>query len=72
MASIFQRAKRKIWWIKYYANSRQVNYSLRTTDARVAKRIKREIEGEQAKGPDFQLRVCFETKKPPNCLRSTI
>lgn len=32
------------------ANGRQVYYSLRTNDARVAKRIKRQIEGEEAKG----------------------
>jgi hypothetical protein len=46
MASIFRRGKSQIWWIKYYANGRQVYYSLRTKDARVAKRIK----GEEAKG----------------------
>jgi hypothetical protein len=50
MASIFQRGKGRTWWIKYYANGRQVYYSLGTKDARVAKRIKRQIEGEEAKG----------------------
>ena len=50
MASIFQRGKKKRWWVKYYANGRQVYYSLKTTNARVALRIKREIEGEEAKG----------------------
>jgi len=50
MASIFRRGKSKNWWIKYYANGRQVYYSLRTNDIRVAKRIKRQIEGEEAKG----------------------
>ena len=50
MASIFRRGKSQIWWIKYYANGRQVYYSLRTKDARVAKRIKRQIKGEEAKG----------------------
>jgi len=53
MASIFRRGKSKIWWIKYYANGRQVYYSLRTNDARVAKQIKRQIEGEKAKGALF-------------------
>jgi integrase len=50
MASIFQRGKRRTWWIKYYVNGRQVYYSLGTRDARVAKRVKRQIEGEEAKG----------------------
>jgi integrase len=50
MASIFQRKKGGAWWIKYYANGRQVYYSLGTKDARVAKRVKRQIEGEEAKG----------------------
>ncbi|MBM4045056.1 MAG: hypothetical protein FJ279_08080 [Planctomycetes bacterium] len=50
MASIFQRGKRGIWWIKYYVNGRQVYHSLGTIDPRVARRIKRQIEGEEAKG----------------------
>ncbi len=50
MASIFQRKKGGAWWIKYYVNGRQVYYSLGTKDARVAKRVKRQIEGEEAKG----------------------
>ena len=50
MASIFQRGKGKNWWIKYYANGRQVYYSLGTKNERVAKKIKRQIEGEEAKG----------------------
>ena len=50
MASIFQRGKRGTWWIKYYVNGRQVYHSLGTTSARVARRVKREIEGEEAKG----------------------
>ncbi len=50
MASIFKRGKKGTWWIKYYANGRQVYYSLKTTNDRVAKRVKREIEGEEAKG----------------------
>jgi hypothetical protein len=50
MASIFQRRKGGSWWIKYYANGRQVYYSLGTKDTRVAKRVKRQIEGEEAKG----------------------
>ena len=50
MASIFQRGKNRNWWIKYYVNGRQVYYSLNTRDARVAKKIKRQIEGEEAKG----------------------
>lgn len=50
MASIFRRGKGQTWWIKYYANGRQVYYSLGTKDARVAKRVKRQIEGEEAKG----------------------
>jgi len=50
MASIFQRRKGGCWWIKYYVNGRQVYHSLGTRDARVAKRVKRQIEGEEAKG----------------------
>jgi integrase/recombinase XerD len=50
MASIFQRKKGGTWWIKYYVNGRQVYYSLGTKDARVAKQVKRQIEGEEAKG----------------------
>jgi integrase len=50
MASIFQRKKGGTWWIKYYANGRQVYYSLGTKEVRVAKRVKRQIEGEEAKG----------------------
>ncbi|MBN2456543.1 MAG: hypothetical protein JXB29_08445 [Sedimentisphaerales bacterium] len=50
MASIFQRGKGRIWWIKYYVNGRQVYYSLGTKDGRVVKRTKRQIEGEEAKG----------------------
>ncbi|MCX5635018.1 MAG: hypothetical protein NTW55_04140 [Planctomycetota bacterium] len=50
MASIFQRGKGRIWWIKYYVNGRQVYYSLGTKNERAAKRIKRQIEGEDAKG----------------------
>ena len=50
MASIFQRGKQGIWWIKYYVNGRQVYHSLRTTSVRAAKQIKRQVEGDKAKG----------------------
>jgi len=50
MASIFRRGKQGIWCIKYYVNGRQAYYSLNTTDARIAKKMKRQIEGEEAKG----------------------
>ena len=50
MASIFQRGKRGIWWIKYYAQGRQVYHTLGTTNARVAGRIRKQIEGEEASG----------------------
>ncbi|MFH1749024.1 MAG: tyrosine-type recombinase/integrase [Planctomycetota bacterium] len=50
MASIFQRGKKGTWWIKYYVASHQVYHTLNTTNARVAQRIKRQIEGEEAKG----------------------
>jgi integrase len=50
MASIFRRGKQGIWCIKYYVNGRQVYHSLNTTDARVAKKMKRQVEGEEAKG----------------------
>ena len=50
MASIFQRGKQGIWWIKYYVNGRQVYHSLRTTSVRVAKQVKRQVEGDKAKG----------------------
>lgn len=50
MASIFQRGKKGTWWIKYYVAGHQVYHTLNTTNARVAQRIKRQIEGEEAKG----------------------
>ena len=50
MASIFQRGKLGTWWIKYYVDGRQVYRSLKTTVAREAQRIKRQIEGQEASG----------------------
>ncbi len=50
MAAIFQRGKKRIWWIKYYVAGQQVYHSLHTTNARAAQRIKKQIEGEDAKG----------------------
>ncbi len=50
MASIFQRGKRGTWWIKYYVDGKQVYHSLNTTDKREARRKKREVEGDEAKG----------------------
>jgi integrase len=50
MASISQRGKNKIWWIKYYANGKQVHRSLKTTNAREAQQAKRLVEGDEAKG----------------------
>jgi len=50
MAALYQRGKKQVWWIKYYVNGRAIYRSLGTTDARVAERIKRQIEGEEAKG----------------------
>jgi integrase len=50
MASIFRRGKQGIWCIKYYVNGRQAYYSLNTIDARIAKKMKRQIEGQEAKG----------------------
>jgi hypothetical protein len=50
MASIFQRGKRKTWFIKYYANGRQVYHSLKTTNARVAQQALRMVEGDEARG----------------------
>jgi len=50
VASIFQRGKKKIWWIKYYVHGKQVYHSLDTVEERVALRFKRHIEGEHAKG----------------------
>ena len=61
MASIFHRGKSRIWWIKYYANGRQVYHSLHTDQERVALRIKRQIEGEEAKG---ELLVPSQTPLP--------
>ena len=49
MASIFQRREGGCWWIKYYVNGRQVTIR-RHQRTRVAKRVKRQIEGEEAKG----------------------
>ena len=50
MASIFQRGKCRTWWIKYYVDGQQVYRSLKTTVAREAERVKRQIEGEEATG----------------------
>ena len=50
VASIFQRGKKGTWWIKYYVAGEQVYHSLQTTNARVALKIKRRIEGEEVKG----------------------
>ena len=50
MAAIYQRGKKGIWWIKYYVAGKPVYYSLRTTNARAAERIKKQIEGDEAKG----------------------
>jgi integrase len=50
MASIFKRGKKGTWWIKYYVTGQQVYHSLNTTEKRVATQIKRQIEGDEAKG----------------------
>ena len=50
MATIFQRGKKGIWWIKYYVAGQQFYHTLNTTNARAAKRTKKQIEGEEAKG----------------------
>ena len=50
MAAIYKRGKKGIWWIKYYVAGKAVYYSLRTTNARAAERIKKQIEGDEAKG----------------------
>jgi integrase len=50
VAPLYQRGKRRTWWIKYYVNGRPVYRSLNTTNARAAERIKKQIEGEEAKG----------------------
>lgn len=50
MAAIFQRGKKKTWFIKYYVGGQQVYRSLRTTNARVAEQARRAVEGDQAKG----------------------
>ena len=50
MAAIFQRGRKGIWWIKYYVAGQQVYHSLHTTNARAAERIKKQIEGDEAKG----------------------
>jgi len=50
VAAIYQRGKKGIWWIKYYVAGKPVYYSLRTTNARAAERIKKQIEGDEAKG----------------------
>ena len=50
MACLYQRGKKRVWWIKYYVRGRPVHRSLHTTNARVAERTKKQIEGEAAKG----------------------
>ena len=50
MASLYQRGKKGTWWIKYYVRGRPVFKSLKTTNARAAERILKQIEGEHACG----------------------
>ena len=50
MAAIFQRGKKGTWWIKYYVTGQQVYHSVHTTNSRAAERIKKQIEGDEAKG----------------------
>jgi len=50
VAFLFQRGKKRTWWIKYYVHGKQVYHSLGTTNARAAERIRRQIEGEEARG----------------------
>ena len=50
MAYIFQRGKSGTWWIKYYVHGKQVYHSLKTNQERVALRLKRQIEGDEARG----------------------
>jgi hypothetical protein len=50
VACLYQRGKKRIWWVKYYVHGRPVHRSLHTSNARVAERTKKQIEGEAAKG----------------------
>lgn len=50
MASLYQRGKKGTWWIKYYVRGRPVFTSLKTTNARAAERVLKQIEGEHAGG----------------------
>ena len=50
MASLYQRGKKGTWWIKYYVRGRPVFKSLKTTSARAAERVLKQIEGEHASG----------------------
>ena len=50
MATLIQRGKKNIWWIKYYVNGRQVYHSLRTKNRRVAESARKQIEAEADRG----------------------
>jgi len=50
VAFLYQRGKRGIWWVKYYVRGRPVFKSLKTTNARAAERVLKQIEGDQASG----------------------
>ncbi len=48
MASLYQRGKKGTWWIKYYVRGRPAFKSLKTTNARAAESVLKQIEGEHA------------------------
>ena len=50
MASIYQRGK--LYWIKYYDNGKQIEYSLKTGSLQIAKEHKRRVESAQLRGDD--------------------
>ncbi len=50
MASIYKRGR--LYWIKYYDNGRQVEYSLKTDSLQIAKEHQRRVESAQLRGDD--------------------
>ena len=50
MATIFKRPRSKFWYIKYYVNGEQVYRSLETTNERVARKLKEQIEADDVRG----------------------
>lgn len=56
MATIFIRGKKKVWYISYFLNSRRILKSLKTTDEKLARLLKKEIEVKVKRGTQQDIR----------------